>query len=211
MLFICTLKYNICSSGKKTCLNQAARLDSINYKVSTLCVTPHRRCSLRSGSSDRSSEPPKADAAWQSPDKGAGVSNSSLHLPTDFLSHPAGHLPASDGWDDRSRWLHSARGELCSHFHNITPFNLTLSRVVSKCKWIFPLPLTKLNLLFSPCKVSILGDPPKDVNHSQSAFLSVNNGFPSGEVWFSLIMAILIGLNNLQNLCLFSLYCSCHL
>uniref|UniRef100_UPI0037E90DC0 ribonucleoprotein PTB-binding 1 isoform X2 n=1 Tax=Semicossyphus pulcher TaxID=241346 RepID=UPI0037E90DC0 len=28
--------------------------------------------------------------------------------------------------------------------------------------------------------VSILGDPPKDVNHPQSAFLSVNNGFHSG-------------------------------
>ncbi|KAE8283344.1 Ribonucleoprotein PTB-binding 1 Protein raver-1 [Larimichthys crocea] len=28
--------------------------------------------------------------------------------------------------------------------------------------------------------VSILGDPPKDVNHPQSAFLSVNNVFPSG-------------------------------
>ncbi|XP_060882926.1 ribonucleoprotein PTB-binding 1 isoform X2 [Labrus mixtus] len=28
--------------------------------------------------------------------------------------------------------------------------------------------------------VSILGDPPKDGNHPQSAFLSVNNGFPSG-------------------------------
>ncbi|XP_041634074.1 ribonucleoprotein PTB-binding 1 isoform X2 [Cheilinus undulatus] len=28
--------------------------------------------------------------------------------------------------------------------------------------------------------VSILGDPPKDVSHPQSAFLNVNNGFPSG-------------------------------
>ncbi|KAM9746004.1 ribonucleoprotein PTB-binding 1 isoform 2-T2 [Menidia menidia] len=28
--------------------------------------------------------------------------------------------------------------------------------------------------------VSLLGDPPKDVNHPRSGFLSVNNGFPSG-------------------------------
>ncbi|XP_034566475.1 ribonucleoprotein PTB-binding 1 isoform X2 [Notolabrus celidotus] len=33
---------------------------------------------------------------------------------------------------------------------------------------------------FTSQGVSILGDPPKDVNHPQSTFLSVNNGFPSG-------------------------------
>ncbi|XP_074553279.1 ribonucleoprotein PTB-binding 1 isoform X2 [Halichoeres trimaculatus] len=33
---------------------------------------------------------------------------------------------------------------------------------------------------FTAQGVSILGDPPKDVNHPQSAFLSGNNGFPSG-------------------------------
>lgn len=38
-----------------------------------------------------------------------------------------------------------------------------------------------MNHLF-PSQVSILGDPPKDVNLPQSAFLNVNNVFPSGEV-----------------------------
>lgn len=42
----------------------------------------------------------------------------------------------------------------------------------------------KTNHLFPPCQVSILGDPPKDVNLPQGAFLNVNNVFPSGEMLF---------------------------
>lgn len=42
--------------------------------------------------------------------------------------------------------------------------------------------MEKLNHLFPSCQVSILGDPPKDVNLPQGAFLNVNSVFPSGEM-----------------------------
>lgn len=44
--------------------------------------------------------------------------------------------------------------------------------------------MEKLNHLFPSCQVSILGDPPKDVNLPQGAFLNVNSVFPSGEILF---------------------------
>lgn len=46
--------------------------------------------------------------------------------------------------------------------------------------------MKKKNRLFLSCQVSILGDPPKDVNLPQGAFLNVNNVFPSGEMLFFL-------------------------
>lgn len=48
-----------------------------------------------------------------------------------------------------------------------------------------------MNHLLPSCQVSILGDPPKDVNHPQSAFLSVNNVFPSGDFLFSFLLSSL--------------------
>lgn len=144
-----------------------------------------RWCSLKSWSADWSSGPPEANATWQSPRKGAGLSHSSMHVPPDFLSHPAGHLHAHDGWHDGGRWPHSTRGEFPSHFHNMFSSSCSISIIclrLSENGWpkhIFP-PF---------CQVSILGDPPKDVNLPQSAFLNANNVFPSGKVlvcnaWF---------------------------
>lgn len=44
--------------------------------------------------------------------------------------------------------------------------------------------MAKVSHLFPSCQVSILGDPPKDVNLPQGAFLNVNNVFPSGKVLY---------------------------
>lgn len=78
-----------------------------------------RWCRPRSRPSDGSSKPPKAGATWQIPGKRAGVSHSSVHLPPDFLSHPAGHLHAPDGQHDGGRWPHRTRGESPCNLHNM--------------------------------------------------------------------------------------------
>lgn len=85
--------------------------DCINLNSCLLSNSP-RWCCPRSWSSDRSSKPPKANTTWQSHGKGTGVTHSSVHLPPDFLSHPAEHLHASDGWPDGGRWPHTTRGEI---------------------------------------------------------------------------------------------------
>ncbi len=50
--------------------------------------------------------------------------------------------------------------------------------------------MPKMNPILPSSQVSILGDPPKDVNLPQSAFLSASNVFPSGEMLFCFFFAL---------------------
>ncbi len=105
----------------------------------------------RTRSSDRSSKHLKANATWQSPGKGAGVTHSSVHLPPDFLSHPAGHLHAPDGWHDGGRWPHSTRGEVPSNFHNMLSAWCILIQLSTRVwKRNCFVPVAKMTQLFSP-------------------------------------------------------------
>lgn len=120
-----------------------------------------------------------------------------MHLPPDFLPHPAGHLHAPDGWHDGGRWPHSTRGEvqiipICSlpHVFGFCFFSLLSNLVSEHIYWNGFYAVDDMNNLYTLCQASILGDPPKDVNLPQGAFLNVNTVFPSGEFFFLISVAL---------------------
>lgn len=117
-----------------------------------------------------------------------------MHLPPDFLLYPAGHLHAPDGWHDGGRWPHSTRGEvqiisICSLPHVVCFFcffSLPSNSVSERIYWNGFYPIDNMNNLYTLRQASILGDPPKDMNLPQGAFLNGNTVFPSGEFFFFL-------------------------
>lgn len=69
-------------------------------------------------------------------------------------------------------------------------FSLPSNSVSERIYWNGFYPIDNMNNLYTLRQASILGDPPKDMNLPQGAFLNGNTVFPSGEFFFLISVAL---------------------